>query len=108
MNFLHYVENSSDEYVTHTGDVRIGQLHEKIRVLKQSRRWREQYMTFDELLRKSEKKGHDVGLAEGHAKGEQRLLNLISKMIENGESDAVSRLTKDADFLSQMYEKYHV
>ena len=61
-------------------------------------------MTFDELLRKSEKKGHEAGLAEG----EQRMIRLVSKMIENGESDAVSRLSKDADFLSQMYEKYHV
>ena len=65
-------------------------------------------MTFDELLRESKEEGHEAGLAEGQAEGEQRLLYLISKMIENGESDAVSRLTKDADFLSQMYEKYQV
>ena len=67
VNFLHYVENSSDEYVTHTGDVRIGQLHEKIRVLKNSRRWREQYMTFDELLRESKEEGYEAGLEDGLA-----------------------------------------
>ena len=61
-------------------------------------------MTFDELLRKSEKKG----FAEGEQCMQNRLLKLVSQMIESGEADAVSRLSEDSDFLSQMFEKYHV
>ena len=57
-------------------------------------------MTFDELLRESKEAGQEAG--------EQRMLCLVSKMIENGESDAVSRLSKDTDFLTQMYEKYQI
>ena len=64
-------------------------------------------MTVDELLRKSEKKGYAAGYAEGEQRM-NRLLKLVSQMIESGEADAVSRLSEDSDFLSQMFEKYHV
>jgi len=51
INFLHYVENSNDDYVRTMGDGSLEKLHGKVQALKKSRRWREHYMTMEEYLR---------------------------------------------------------
>ncbi len=51
-------------------------------------------------------RGMERGMELGIEQGTQRLLNLIAKMSEAGEADSISRLSEDADFLQEMYEKY--
>lgn len=50
----------------------------------------------------------EKGMEKGIIKGQERLLTLIDKMTDAGESEHIKRLAKDADFLQEMYEKYHV
>lgn len=52
--------------------------------------------------------GEARGREQGMEQGTQRLLQLIAKMSEAGETDNISRLSEDADFLQEMYERYSV
>lgn len=104
VNFLHYVEDSSDAYVEQTTDSQIEVLHNRIAVLKKSREWEAGYMRFEELLQDSKEEGRK----EGRQEGQQRMLELIDRMSEGGDADRIPELTKDPDLLEQMYEKYHV
>lgn len=85
-------------------------------------------MMFEELLQRELKegfsRGHAEGLEQGIAEGieqgiergikqgieqgSQRLLNLISRMNENGEADLIPRLSKDEVFYKKMLEKYNL
>lgn len=106
----------------------ITKLHEKISILKKSRELEGRYMMFEELLQRELKegfsRGHAEGLEQGIAEGieqgiergikqgieqgSQRLLNLISRMNENGEADLIPRLSKDEVFYKKMLEKYNL
>ena len=120
LHFLEYVENSTDSYVENVQDPIITKLHEKISILKKSRELEGRYMMFEELLQRELKegfsRGHAEGLEQGIAEGieqgieqgSQRLLNLISKMSENGEADLIPRLSKDEVFYKKMLEKYNL
>ena len=98
VEFLRYVEQSDDVCASGLKDERVHKLHGQIKALKKSREWRGQYMKFEELLKESEKKGKAAGEAE--------MLDLITKMIENGDGDMVPKLKEDAKLLTRMREKY--
>ena len=53
-------------------------------------------MKFEELLRRSEQKG------------QKQILELTDSMIKAGETDQLSRLYEDSDFLQAMLKKYHL
>jgi len=103
VNFLKYVEDSTDECAEKLADDMIWRLHERIKELKKSREWRRKYMKFEELLQKE----HKTGLQEGYAKSESRMQTLISKMTQAGEGDKVINLS-DKAFLEEMYHKYEL
>lgn len=100
MDFLHYVENSSDEYVEQVSNHKIGLLHDKVCKVKKSREWEAQYMTFEELLQDYEKKGVQ--------EERQRLLKLIKQILSSEDAGLIAEITKDEALLEQMYEKYHL
>ncbi len=102
VEFLRYVEQSDDGCASGLRDKRVHKLHGQIKALKKSREWRGQYMWMEELLRRTEEKGKAAGLAEGEAE----MLDLITKMMENGEGDMVPKLKEDEELLSRMREKY--
>ena len=115
VNFLKYVENTTDECVEELNDEKLRQIHEHVKAIKRSREWRRKYMRFEELLRKERKEGHSEGyksgLADGHEAGREeneiRMLALITKMTEAGEADKLSNLS-DKTFLKEMYRKYQL
>lgn len=93
VNFLHYVENSTDSCVEELADDVVRQLHEHINRIRKSREWERKYMKFEELLR------------DRYEEGEKRVLTLVAKMTEAGEVDKLPMLT-DQNFLQEMYRKY--
>ena len=107
VNLLHYLENSTDEYVSRTDDAKVRKLHERVMSLKRSRTWEARYMLFEELLREREKKGREEGLAIGR-EATARILRLVEAMTAAGESDQISRLSREPEFLTEMLEKYHL
>ncbi len=103
VNFLRYVENSTDEYAETVNDAAVQMLHRKVTQLKKSREWEGRYMKFEELLLESEEKGREEGRQEGKAD----MLNLVSHMMESGEAEKVSHL-KDPHFYEEMCRKYNL
>ena len=108
VEFLRYVEDSSETCAKEAKDERIEKLHERISALKKSRKWRAGYMTIGELLDDSREEGRTVGLQEGRTEGQDRTLELMDAMIANGDGHLLSRLKDDRELLAQMYEKYHI
>ncbi len=126
VNFLKYVEDSSDTYVREVDDPAVKDLHERIRKLKASRKLEVRYMKFEELLRESKEEGYETGRSEGYetgrndgyetgrsvgyetgrTEGQARLLRLISLMTEAGEADQIARLEREPEFLEQMLTKH--
>ena len=99
VNFLRYVEESTDDCARQLQDKVVAKIHDRVTALKKSREWERSYMKFEELLQDAE--------AQGREEGQGRLQKLISKMTEAGEVDKLARLA-DAIFLQEMYQKYHL
>ena len=120
VNFLHYLENSTEEYVKVVDDQMIRNLHQKVTQLKRSREWGRKYMKFEELLQRSEEKGKKeghrigkeegqrIGKEEGQRIGQARILKLMTLMTQDGETGQLSRLSTEPEFLEEMLEKYHL
>lgn len=78
--FLHYLENSTDEAAEESGSQRIRQIHSRVCEVKSSEEvgvkymqaWEEKYYEKEEARREKEearREGHAEGLAEGRAEG---------------------------------------
>ena len=52
VNFLGYLEHSTDDYVEEHSDVSLQRLHKKVTELKHDREWEGRYMTVGELIEK--------------------------------------------------------
>lgn len=97
--FLHYVENSTEEFAISCDSPTVKLLHKKITVLKQSREWERRYMTIGDLL--------DDARSAALQESQQRFTTLIKKMSESGEVDKLPLLS-DPAFLEEMYQKYQL
>ena len=110
IQFLKYVENSTEEVAEGSGNEKIQTLHQKVTALKRSRELEEKYMTMEELLEERETEGRKAGVAEGRkagvAEGQDVILQLVSLMSDDGLAAEIPRLKADKDFLSAMLEKY--
>jgi len=104
VNFLHYLEQTTDAYVEEADDPTLRRIHEKVTQLKKSRQWEERYMKFEELLNDARKEGEE----EGEERGQDRILQLMDMMIQNGEQHLLPRLRQDPDFLKSKLEEYHL
>ena len=100
VDFLGYVENSTDAYVQHISDGPVRKIHEKIGILKKNREWERRYMRFEELLQQSEQQGRE--------EGSQQMLTLVEAMLADGEASESPRLKTEPAFLRQMLKKYHL
>ena len=80
IDFLHYVEKSSDENVPEDCDERLKHLHKKIHQIKMSEEMGVSYMKMEERDR--------LIRAEGRAEGEARLVGVIRKKVSKSMSAA--------------------
>ena len=100
VDFLGYVENSTDAYVQHIPDGPVHKIYEKIGILKKNREWERRYMRFEELLQQSEQQGRE--------EGSPQMLTLVEAMLADGEASEIPRLKTEPAFLRQMLKKYHL
>lgn len=106
--FLRYVTESTDTYVRQLGNPKLDKIHNRIKMLKQSRKLEERYMQFEEMLKKEHKEGYDEGHKAGQTEGSQQMLELVSQMMNDGNADMIPRLKTDETFYKEMLEKYHL
>ena len=52
--------------------------------------------------------GRVEGRAEGEATGEQRMVRLVSVLIENGKSNELARVTSDKEYRESLYRQYAI
>ena len=104
IQFLKYVENSTEQVAKDSGDEKIRELHQRVTALKRSRELEEKYMTMEEMLKERESEGRTAGRNEGQAE----ILQLIAFMSEDGLTGEIPKLKADEEFLSAMLEKYHL
>ena len=52
--------------------------------------------------------GVEQGIQQGIQQGGQKLFTLIDKMAEDGLTEQIPRLSKDAAFLEEMLKKYQI
>lgn len=100
IRFLWYVEHSTEEVAEQSLDGRLHRLHEKVAALKRSRQLEESYMTMEELMEERE--------SRGKTEGQNLILELVSRMADDGLSGELGRLKADESFRTAMLEKYHL
>ncbi len=112
MIILNYVVDSTDKYVSSITDVNVEKIHSRVKALKKNRQLEEKYMTYEEMMKieysKGKKAGEQKGREEGRAEGTNHILNLISRMTEDGLTMDIPRLSADEDFLKEMLQKYQL
>lgn len=112
IQFLRYVEHSTEEVAEEAPDDRLQKLHERVAALKHSRELEEAYMTMEELLKEREDLGKAEGIAEGKiegkVEGQKLILELTSLMAADGLFDELGRLKEDENLQNAMLEKYHL
>lgn len=84
VDFLHYVEKSSDENVPEDCDERLKHLHKKIHQIKMSEEIGVSYMKMEERDRLIRDEGLRRGRAEGKAEGKAELISIIRKKASRG------------------------
>ena len=116
VDFLKYVENSTDTKANESSNVGLQKLHEKVQKLKESRALEEKFMYLTEWLEDEledcreevRAEARAEGMAEGRAEGRNQLLELIKCMVEANEQELIPRLTIDTAFFEEMLKKYHL
>lgn len=63
---------------------------------------------YSEMLSDERKEGRQEGIQEGRQQERDRLFRLIDLMEANEDADKIPLLRKDAGFLQEMFEKYHI
>lgn len=99
VQFLNYVEHAPGAAAA-SEDSLIRQIDTRIASLKCNRRMEERYMLFGEMLSDERK--------EGQKEGESNLLWLIGQMEAAGLAAEIPRLSKEPQFLQEMYQKFHL
>lgn len=112
VDFLKYVENSTDARANEFSNTNLQKLHEKVLKLKESRELEENFMYLTEWLEEERNEGREEGREEGRVEGleqgRDQMLKLIKYMIEENEQEFIPRLTTDPAFFEEMLKKYHL
>ncbi len=108
LNFLRYVEDTTDNCVEEGGNAVVKCLHGRVVELKNSRELEDKYMTLQEYLDREAAMMAREMAQEMAQECEQNMLKLVSYMVEDGLGGEIARLSTDADFMEEMRKKYEV
>ncbi|MDO4556400.1 MAG: Rpn family recombination-promoting nuclease/putative transposase [Lachnospiraceae bacterium] len=101
IDFLNYIDNSTDEFVKETHNDSIQKLHDRVKALKRDRRLEGNYMYFEELLRDRESIGREEGKAEGRV--ENTILKVLCKKDKNLDVATIAEhLEEPEDFVMKI------
>lgn len=100
--FLDYVAGveSEDDFVKRVA--------EAVREAKKNRKWRHEYMTL--LMRDQEnmEKGMEEGMQKGKSIGEEMMLMLIQKLVDNNRFDDISKIKENKEYRQKLYKEYNI
>jgi predicted transposase/invertase (TIGR01784 family) len=107
IEFLHYLEDTSDQRADETKSERIKRIHERVRKVKLSEKVGVKYMQAWEEKYYEREEGREEGLEAGRAQGRTlNRINLIQKKIRKGKSleETADELEEEVTEISQLYD----
>jgi predicted transposase/invertase (TIGR01784 family) len=113
LEFLHYIENTTDEFAEHAKTTFIKELHQRVKYVKQDRKTEEMYMMLEERYWEKFERGREKGMRQGIEEGieqgieqgieEERRLSLQNLII------ACQSLGATKDYIiKQIMDLYHL
>ena len=100
VDFLHYVENTTDAEAARTGSERIRRIHERVRRVRSSEEVGVKY------LRALEEKNEER--EEGREEGREEINQLNAKLIEDGRTDDLLRSAGDREYQEKLLGEYKI
>lgn len=92
--FLTYLDSGKAE-----GDF-AKRIAREVKRVKENKEWRREYMTL--LMRDQE------NLEKGRMEGEEKMLTLIGKLIEEKRTDDIARMKTDVNYRQELYQEYRL
>lgn len=97
--FLDYVENSTDEIVSHSNSSLLNTLHKQVKEIKSSSTAGVEYMKLDEMIKKGVEEGREEGIRDGRAQGirSEKICTakkLLGKGLNKNEIEEITGLSK--------------
>jgi len=108
VDLLQYVENSTEACAVELDNPVVTAIHNRVADIKRSREWEGRYMRFEELIQSAARDAAREAAKEAAEVTQKQLLDLVNRMLQNGEADQIPRLQAEPDFLQQMFAKYHL
>ncbi|XCP85266.1 hypothetical protein ABXS75_00190 [Roseburia hominis] len=102
VDFLHYVEKSSDECLPEVCDERLKHLHEIVKNIKASKQMGVTYMKMEERDRLIREKGEKLG----EKRGEQRISKLYANLVKDNRVEEILKADGDQDFREELLKEY--
>lgn len=100
IDFLHYVEHSTDESIPDGCDERLRHLHEKVKHIKSSTQMGVDYMKMEERDRLLKE--------EGVEDGKECVNQLIQILIKQSRTDEIERAVTDKAYQDQLLKEFHL
>jgi len=89
-------------------DAFVQELDKAVKEAKKNREWRHEYMT---LLMRDQfniEQGIEQGIKQGIEQGENRLSQLVARLMEDGRQQDVVRAAQDKEYRDRLYEEYFI
>ena len=102
VDFLHYVENTTDAEVARTDSERIRRIHERVRRVRSSEEVGVKYLRALEEKNEERKEGKE----EGREESAEEINRLNAMLIKAGRTDDLLRSATDREYQKRLLEEY--
>lgn len=100
LEFLSYVENTTDDFATQARSQLIKEIHKKVTEIKQNKEMEVEYMT----LLQRDRENIELGREEGN----EQMASLIKILLSENRTDELNRALEDVDFRNKLFEEYDI
>ncbi|MCU6760827.1 PD-(D/E)XK nuclease family transposase [uncultured Roseburia sp.] len=107
-DFLRYVDNPFCFLPDRANSSVAGLVRERIQNLKQSRRWEEKYMRFEEILANERKEALEEGIIQGQIQGQEQIRELFACLISQNRYEDLKKAAEDQEYLHEMFREFHL
>ncbi len=81
-------------------------LEKEVKRIKDSKKWRKEYMYMELLLRDERREARKQGVAEGKAEGSKLINSLHKKLIEDGRMEELEKSVVDEEYQQSLLKEY--
>ena len=106
VNFLGYIEQTTDEYVNEHKDDSLKQLHNHVSRLKKDRKLEGCYMTVEDLLKEQRKEWLERGMQQGQKESLENVGKLCALMNADGRMDEYISASQSPQQLQKLFKEY--